>query len=396
MSKKQIADITLNDLSALGGIETGSRYRLPYFANQGYEVYSITRYPSRIDYLPKATGLHYIFIPKWLSRLPTYAVVLIPIMAHVFCIVAYLRGVKKVRVFHAHDVYSATACCAAKILPGVKVAITLHGSASYQIQHFGGDIRSNIRLKAKIFAFLVHLLERFAYLVADKLMAVSEFEQRFINKIVPKRNVIILRNGVDIAKFKPRKQTLPEIPSNKKIILFVGRLVEKNGPYLILQSVPYVVRKYEECHFVFVGGGRLRPRCDSFVVQNKLEEYVSFLGGRWDVDRIMNCADIFVSHVASLVDGVGNNVLEALASGLPCVVGEDEITLRLFSNGVNALLVKKDSPSDIADGILRLLSDPELPAQLSRNARTIAVDNFSIEAQFGKMEAILKGLAERK
>ena len=54
-NKMRIADIALSDISALGGVETGTRYRLPYFANKGYEVYSISRYPQRKEFLPQAT-----------------------------------------------------------------------------------------------------------------------------------------------------------------------------------------------------------------------------------------------------------------------------------------------------------------------------------------------------
>jgi glycosyltransferase involved in cell wall biosynthesis len=387
----QVADIILTDLSNIGGTKTGSRYRLAYFANNGYEVYSVSYYPSRNPYLPKSKRLHLIFLPKCLLRLPRYVGLgTITLLAYVSCVVVFLRVVKKVRLFHTHDIISAAACCLVRFFCNIKIAVTLHGPASYERLHF----IEHVRFRAKILATFYSLLERFVYPRADEIMAVSEFERRFVSQVTPQRQVTIIRNGVDTNRFQPQRADLAETAGDKKKILFLARLVNKNGPHLVVQAIPKVIKRYNKCHFVFVGDGELRTYCEDFVARENLEKHVSFLGARRDVNSIMNSAHIFVSHVSSLVDGVGNNVLEALASGLPCIVGEDEISSTIFRNGVDALLVRKDDPNEIASAILKLLRNSKLSMQLSQNARRLALEKFSLKVQLKKVETILSNLSK--
>lgn len=384
-TKKVIVDIMPEDITNIGGPSTGTRRRIKHFADSDYLIFSVVYKPEKNpDILPNSKNIHYVFLSNFYKALPNF-ITKIPYVLNIFFLTTLLKIKHNARVFHAHDIYAAFACCLAKFFFDIKVTITFHGPPSYEMMHF----REKVKLRWRLLVPVVRIIERAVCKWVDNIIAVSEFEKRFIEKYVSQKNINVIRNSVNIDAFKPNKTNIDKIPSDKKIITFVGRLVRKNGPVVIINAIPIVISKFEHVHFVFVGDGELEEELKKYITDNNLENFVTFLGRRYDINRLLNASDIFVSHCSSLVEGIGNNVIEALASGLPCVIGDDYVTRNIFRNYENGILTKKDDPKDIALSILKLLNDRKLYLHISIEARKLAEEVFSLETQMKKLERVL-------
>ena len=148
--------------------------------------------------------------------------------------------------------------------------------------------------------------------------------------------------------------------NKKEVVIYVGRFVQRKGALNLVKAIPDVIKKRHETLFLFVGGGFSEGSWYEKEIKKNIEDlnignHVKIIP--WiDRDKLLEyyrASDIFV-HPADY-EPFGNNVLEAMATGLPVVVsksgGPEEIVTK------NGIILNKNEPSEISKGILQLLSD---------------------------------------
>ena len=91
------------------------------------------------------------------------------------------------------------------------------------------------------------------------------------------------------------------------------------------------------------------------VLANKenIADNVHFLGYRIDIKELLNASDIFV--MPSFREGLSISIMEAMASGLPCLVSQIRGNVDLLENGKGGFLVLLDN-IDIIEEKLKTLS----------------------------------------
>lgn len=155
----------------------------------------------------------------------------------------------------------------------------------------------------------------------------------FGNKVVDSNNYEIINNGIDIQKFKfntsDRNRYRDEFELNNKIVVgHVGRFMDVKNHKYIIEILNELRNIDSKVSLLLIGDGPLRLSIEKQVQGFGLEEYVYFLGKREDVNRILNAMDVFV--FPSLYEGLPLTLVEAQASGLPCIVSDrisDEVIL---------------------------------------------------------------------
>lgn len=130
-----------------------------------------------------------------------------------------------------------------------------------------------------------------------------------------------IQNGIDISKFRNisslEKEKLKRklgLKVGSKIIISVGRLIDRKNPTKILQSFIESDIK-DEYTLVILGDGNLKDECKKYESPNVL-----ILGDVSNVNEYLNVADIFIS--ASKAEGLPNSVLEAMASELMVILSD--------------------------------------------------------------------------
>ena len=173
-----------------------------------------------------------------------------------------------------------------------------------------------------------------------------------------------IHNGIGPAPAGPDRPSVRErlgVPDDAYMVIQVARLsAEKNQSLAIraLGSAPEVV-------LVCCGDGPTRPDLERLADGLGVRNRVRFLGRRDDARQLLNAAD--VCTLTSIYEGLGLSLLEAMVANVPVVATRTAGTVGLIQHGHDGLLVDQDDPEALARAWRRVLSDPSLAAELSRN-----------------------------
>lgn len=179
------------------------------------------------------------------------------------------------------------------------------------------------------------------------LIATSEQEKReLIDAGVADSRIAIRRNGVDLPEHPPTPGAFRrrwEIPSDAKMILFLGRLVSKKSPDLLLEAFarwkagPGVKRN---AVLVLAGpdeGDGFLARLNAMKSQYHLEQEVLFTGPLYDDAKWSAYRDADVFVLPSQNENFGNTAAEAAACGTPVIV-TDRCGIASFVGGAGVVI----------------------------------------------------------
>ena len=195
-------------------------------------------------------------------------------------------------------------------------------------------------------------------------LAPSELAADFMfgEKSLSRHNVHILNNGLKTKEFKfnhkDRMQIRNEFNFADKIVVGnVGRFYpQKNHSFLI--DVFYEISQIEEKAVLFlIGGGVLENEIKLKIKRLGLERRVVFAGVRNDVRKCLMAMDVMV--FPSFYEGMPNVVIEAQATGLPCVVS-DSITAECKLTDRVSFLSLEDTPNEWAMTAMKVCGKNEL------------------------------------
>ena len=207
----------------------------------------------------------------------------------------------------------------------------------------------------------------------------------------PVDRTIVHSIGVDVERFQP-----PPVGQREKIVLFVGRLVEKKGCGSLIEAMAEVQRRIPAAALVVIGNGRLRSDYEARVSARGVR--CRFLGTQPAavVRQWMERAAVFCvpSVVAASGDaeGLGMVFIEAQAMGLPVVSTLSGGVPEAVKHGETGLLVRERDPRALAAAILELMLDHELWQRYSVAGRRHVVDHFNLARQTGRLEDVFEQL----
>jgi glycosyltransferase len=162
----------------------------------------------------------------------------------------------------------------------------------------------------------------------DYYLACSEdaAKWKFPNNIIKKGKYQIVKNGIDIEKFKFNEKIRNEYReklglNNKFVICHIGRFdVNKNQRFLV-DIFKEIQKDYKNAILLLVGDGEEKNKIESIVKNYQISNNVIFLGIRNDIDKILQAVDLFV--FPSIFEGLGIAAIEAQAAGLKTLVSEN-------------------------------------------------------------------------
>jgi len=111
---------------------------------------------------------------------------------------------------------------------------------------------------------------------------------------------------------------------------------------------------------------------------------VLFAGFQDNVQPYLYAADVFV--LTSDSEGLPLSVLEAMATGLPCVVTDVGGNSEAIEHNINGFLVPPGSPVAVANAIMHLQSNPRERARMSHCARERVYTLFNIEETMAELQ----------
>jgi len=243
---------------------------------------------------------------------------------------------------------------------------------------------------------LYYLLDKLVMRDFDKVILVEATMAPQLGPCFPKRKLAVIENGVDTDYFKLAPSEGGGHPSidrhsKTKVLGFVGRLSPEKGVETILLAMGEVVRTHPNVHLHIVGTGPEETHLRHVADELKLDGNVSFLGYRSDTRKEYGVMDIYIS--ASTREGLPNSVLEAQASGIPCIVSDIPGNRRVVTGGVNGLVFQMDDPKDLAAKIRWMLTHSEKAYEYGQTGQERVVAEFSLKKRIQKLEDLYRSLA---
>jgi glycosyltransferase involved in cell wall biosynthesis len=178
------------------------------------------------------------------------------------------------------------------------------------------------------------------------------------------------------------------IPEDAPMVGSIANFKAAKDHATLLAAAARVRAALPTVRFLLVGQGPLEPQLRRLANQLGLDGTVIFAGFHTDAQRLMAGLDVFT--LSSTYEGLPIALIEAMALGRPAVVtsvgGVPEVV-----DGAQALLVPPRDPAALADGLLRLLGDPDLRARMGAAARLRSLD-FDIRKAVGRMEQVYADL----
>lgn len=200
-------------------------------------------------------------------------------------------------------------------------------------------------LKSKI----AHMLGRILYgKYVDVKIAPSDLaaEYTFGKKAYKSGAVNILHNAIDTKRYgfdadmRCRIRSEFKLSNDITMIGHVGRFMTQKNHAFLLEVFSEYVKLNEKSALMLVGGGELEFAIKQKASELGISDKIIFTGVRSDIPALLSAMDMFV--FPSLYEGMPNTVIEAQATGLPCLIA-DTITREADITGLVHYLPLSDA-----------------------------------------------------
>ncbi|MDQ3696645.1 MAG: glycosyltransferase family 4 protein [Gemmatimonadota bacterium] len=182
------------------------------------------------------------------------------------------------------------------------------------------------------------------------------------------------------------------LPQHAKVLLTVARLAANErykGVDTVVLAIPAVLRAVPDAVYVIIGDGDDRGRLERLAAEMKVVPNVLFVGHCSEEELIgayRHC-DVFV--MPSRGEGFGVVFLEAMTFGKPVVAGAHGGAPEVVAEGETGFLVDGDAAPDVADRVVRLLTDEGLRARMGDAGRRRVETHFTFEHFRQRIAALL-------
>ena len=198
---------------------------------------------------------------------------------------------------------------------------------------------------------------------------------------------VVVPLGVDHRRFAPP----PDPFDGPSTLLFVGRLRYYKGLDTLLEALTNL----DDVHFTVVGDGPMRSPWERMAADLRIAERVRFVGQVDDADlpSFYHQAHLYVLPANARAEAFGIALMEAMASGLPCITTEVGTgTSWVVQEGVTGLVVPPRDPEALAEAIQSLLGDPQRRAAMGRSARARVEVEFTLERMIGRVQGVYEDM----
>jgi glycosyltransferase involved in cell wall biosynthesis len=223
---------------------------------------------------------------------------------------------------------------------------------------------------------------------ADRIIATSPCYIKTSPWLWPVREkCVVVPLGVDPVRFAPPTNQPTNQLTSQPTLLFAGRLRYYKGLDVLLHALSLL----PGVQLVVVGDGPMGEEWKRLTDALGLRDRVTFAGEVPDEDlpAYHHAADIFVLPANARAEAFGAVLLEAMASGLPCVTTEVGTgTSWVVQDSITGLIVPPRDPQALADAIRSLLDDPQRRVIMGHAARARVEAEFTMEQMITRVQAV--------
>lgn len=214
---------------------------------------------------------------------------------------------------------------------------------------------------------------------ADAVVTVSDFNLQYFRQRFGDlaRGVVRVYNGLDLGLVPCDLQG--ERPVD---VLAVGRLVEKKGFDVLIDACAMLRDRGRTLTCHIIGEGELEGVLRDRIAAQALDGVVRLTGPRPQVEvlRALRSCKVFVAPCVigedGNRDGLPTTILEAMASGAPCIATPVTGIPEVVRDGDTGMIVASGDASALAQAVARLLDAPHERRRLAERARGLIESSF--------------------
>ena len=209
----------------------------------------------------------------------------------------------------------------------------------------------------------------------DYELAKSKFQLRHNGKVYYVPGV-----GIDLSQYdlpdgvREKKRKELGLKETDIVLISSGELNENKNNQIIIQALSKL--RHENLHYIICGTGSKFDELKKMTSDNGLDDYIHFLGYRNDIKELYRASDIFV--MPSLREGLSRSIMEAMASGLPCVVSNIRGNTDLLENTNSGFLCEATDVLAYTKKIKKLANDETVRKTMGKNS-LVAIQKFNME-----------------
>jgi len=254
-------------------------------------------------------------------------------------------------------------------------------------QHVG-MVEHSSRLVMFVQRLVYDTIGQWLFIKAESIVVYNENVRAFLrSRSVADSRIMLMANGIDTATFRPptpaeRSQIRARfgLPEGRRLVLFVGRLVEKKGYQILLAA------RDAAYDLVFAGPGAVPP-----------EGRVAGVHWTGPLDQnqtreLYRACDLFVFPAVGEIFTLA--MQEAMACGLPVVTTDDPAYFGSIASGTVVLCPREASAVKAA--ILTLLADTDRLLTLGARSRDLATRHFDWRANVSRLLEAYSSILRRR
>lgn len=242
----------------------------------------------------------------------------------------------------------------------------------------------------------------------EKVIVISSHIKRHVMEHyhIPEEKLVFIHRCVDVEKFNPNNVTAErlktmieqyELPTDKKIILLIGRLTRWKGQELLIDALAKL-KDRDDFHCVFTGDDQGRTKYTEGLIEkiktNNLQGRFTFIKHTDDVPALMKACDIVVS--ASLEpEAFGRIAAEGEAMEKIVLASNIGGSLDNLKDGITGRHFKSGDAEDLSQKIIWALDLSEQERKkISTNAENFVKENFTKQIMCDKTLNVYRSLID--
>ncbi|MHB1315298.1 MAG: glycosyltransferase family 4 protein [Christensenellales bacterium] len=343
-----------------------------YLQSRGYEVHTAAFGENVIEDIQRHYDLSFSRSPLGLANIAAY------------------RKLKRIiiendyKLIHCHTPVASllTRLAARKTRRrGTVVIYTAHGF------HF---FKGNSAIKNLLFSNI----EKFVSKFTDCIITINSEDYTAVDRYGFKAGNRFLTHGVGIDgnRFKPvdhavklERRAALGLGADDYIVIYPAEYSKRKNQAVLLRAIALVKEKQGGIVLLLPGAGTEWPKLEKLAAKLGIRGNIKLTGRRSDVEILLSVSDL--SAAPSRQEGLPTHVIEAMATGLPCVASRIRGQADLVEDGVNGFLYDVEKPGEMAEKIMLLRTNPQLALEMRENNLKKA-QNYLVENTVREMADI--------
>jgi glycosyltransferase involved in cell wall biosynthesis len=209
---------------------------------------------------------------------------------------------------------------------------------------------------------------------ADAIITVvEEMKNRIQNLGINKNKIFVVQNYIDLSKTQEQLKPKKYDSINNFVLIYTGGVTLQRGLQLLLKGFKLALKSNNNIELWIVGDGSFMETIKNTVKDLSLNKKVKFYGRqnhKMLLDYIETADMGVIPHTRTVQtdNSSPNKLFEYMSRGLPILASDCNSVKRIINEAECGQIYKHDSPSDLADTLIKMIESKDQLEVYSENA----------------------------